>query len=110
LDSAQEEFVRWCYLDEPLEAACRFAASAEFGEVCQLLSLGTNGKRKRILVVGCGKGIASFAFASLGYDIVVLEPDPSPIVGAGAMIKLLPHLTAGSITPVRLPIRRIYGF
>lgn len=36
---------------------------------------------------------------------MALEPDSSPIVGAGAMIKLLPHLTAGSITPVRLPIR-----
>lgn len=103
-DPAQEEFVRWCYLDESLEAACRFAASAEFAEVCQLLSLGTNGKGKRILDVGCGNGIASFAFASLGCDVVALEPDPSPIVGAGAMAKLLPNLTVGSITPVGLSV------
>jgi SAM-dependent methyltransferase len=103
-DPAQEEFVRWCYLDDPLEAARRFTDSAEFTEVCRLLSLGTKGKGKRVLDVGCGNGIASFAFASQGCDVVALEPDPSPIVGAGALVRLLPNLATGSITLADVPV------
>lgn len=96
-DPTQEEFVRWCYLDDPLDAARRFKESDEFSEVCRLLSIGANGKGKRILDVGCGNGIASFAFASRGCEVVALESDPSPIVGIGAVVSLLPVLASGSI-------------
>ncbi len=96
-DPTQEEFVRWCYLDDPLDAAHRFKDSDEFSEVCRLLSIGANGKGKRVLDVGCGNGIASFAFASRGCEVVALEPDPSSIVGIGAVASLLPVLASGSI-------------
>lgn len=97
-DPAQVDFVRSCYLDEPLDAARRFAASAEFAEVRRILSLGPGGRGRRVLDVGAGNGIASFAFASLGCEVVALEPDPSAIVGAGAIASLLPHVGGGLIT------------
>lgn len=103
-DPTKDEFVRWCYLDDPLEASRRFLASEEFAEVCRILSLEKNGKGKRILDVGCGNGIASVAFASQGCDVVALEPDPSPIVGAGALAGLQSNLVNGSITHVGLPV------
>lgn len=101
-DPAQAEFVRWCYLDDPLDAARRFVASDEFAEVRRILSLELHGARRRVLDVGAGNGIASFAFASLGCDVVALEPDPSAIVGGGALEKLLPHVVEGAITLVSL--------
>lgn len=103
-DPTQADFVRQCYLDAPLDAACRFAASSEFAEVRQLLALERNGENKRVLDVGCGNGIASFAFASLGCEVVAVEPDPSDIVGRGAVAKLLSGPMAGSITCVASPV------
>lgn len=44
---------------------------------------------KRILDIGAGNGISSINFANLGYDVTVIEPDPSPSVGAGAIKKLI---------------------
>ena len=103
-DPSQEQFVRWCYLDDPLTAARRFAASEEFAEVRRILSLESGGKGKRLLDVGSGNGIASFAFASLGCEVVSLEPDSSSLVGSVAMAELLPYVTSGTIQPIGLPI------
>lgn len=102
-DPAQAEFVRWCYLDEPLDAAKRFAASEEFAEVRRILSLHTSADGCRVLDVGAGNGIASFAFASIGCDVVSLEPDPSPIVGMGAIAALTSCIPKGSISIVSAP-------
>jgi len=103
-DPEQSQFVRLCYLDDPLDAARRFVASDEFAEVRRILSLNSRGAGGRVLDVGAGNGIASFAFAWLGCEVVALEPDPSVIVGGGALAQLLPHVEGGTITLVPLPV------
>ena len=91
-----EEAVRWYraqpnndaevrnnYFDLPvLGAAERYANSEEFREVLRLLGPG-NGKR--ILDLGAGNGIASFALAKNGWRVTALEPDASAEVGAAAI-------------------------
>ncbi len=39
----------------------------------------------KALDVGAGRGIASFALAKEGFSVTALEPDPSELVGAGAI-------------------------
>ena len=78
-----EAEVRNNYFDLPvLVAAERYARSEEFAEVLRLLGPG-NGKR--ILDLGAGNGIASFALAKNGWTVTALEPDASAEVGADAI-------------------------
>lgn len=81
----QQELVRACYYDDPLlEAAERFAASAEWQAINRLLA----GKSGRALDLGAGRGISSYALAKSGWQVTALEPDPSDVVGAGAIRSL----------------------
>ena len=78
----QADFVRLCYLDDPLiEAATRFTQSQEWKAVRQFLSRSSG----YALDLGAGHGISSYALARDGWQVVALEPDPSRIVGAGAI-------------------------
>jgi SAM-dependent methyltransferase len=78
-----EAEIRNNYFDLPvLGAAERYANSEEFAEVLRLLG---RGKRKRILDLGAGNGIASFALARNGWLVTALEPDESVEVGAAAI-------------------------
>jgi ubiquinone/menaquinone biosynthesis C-methylase UbiE len=82
----RQELVKACYYDDPvLEAAQRFANSEEWLAVYYLAKNWMNGK---VLDLGAGNGISSYAFASAGCEVTALEPDPSDIVGAGAIEKL----------------------
>src|SRR5688500_12525671 len=95
-----EEAVRWYraqpnneaeirnnYFDLPvLVPAERYAASEEFSELLRLLGPG-NGRR--ILDLGAGNGIASFALAKNGWLVTALEPDESGEVGAAAIALLV---------------------
>ena len=68
----QREFVKSCYFDDPVEiAAARFAASSEWLATLKLLV----SVPRRALDVGAGRGIASYALAKSGWDVVALEPD-----------------------------------
>lgn len=79
-------FIKAFFFDEPIEEACRrYAASAEWNEVRRLLGPG----RGAALDLGAGRGIASFALAADNWVTTALEPDPSGIVGAGAVRRMV---------------------
>jgi SAM-dependent methyltransferase len=84
-DPATAGLMRDSYLDEDVAAAARrFAASGEFEEVRRLVGPRLAGAA--VLDLGAGTGIASRAFALAGAArVVALEPDPSPVVGQGAI-------------------------
>jgi SAM-dependent methyltransferase len=78
----QKELVRACYFDDPLhEAAERFWQSAEWKAIADLLPK----RRGQALDLGAGRGISSYALARDGWSVTALEPDPSYLVGAGAI-------------------------
>ena len=78
----QRVLVKACYFDDPLvEAAERFWQSAEWKAIAALLPP-PNGKA---LDLGAGRGISSYAMAQDGWQVTALEPDPSNLVGAGAI-------------------------
>jgi SAM-dependent methyltransferase len=80
-DPGQRDLVLSCYYDDPLvDAAERFAASEEWASLGELLP-----SPGRVLDLGAGRGISSFAFAKSGWQVTALEPDPSSVVGAGAI-------------------------
>jgi SAM-dependent methyltransferase len=81
----QQQLVRDCYYDDPLPAAAeRYRQSGEWNAIRDFLP----GSGGRALDVGAGRGIASYALASEGFHVIALEPDPSDIVGAGAIRSL----------------------
>lgn len=85
LDTQKSHIIYYCYLDDPLiDAANRFANSEEWKAVQKILP----GSRGKALDIGAGRGISSFAMACDGWEVTALEPDPSPLVGAGAIRKL----------------------
>lgn len=76
------DLVRACFYDDPLAAAAsRYWSSSEWQAVRRFLP-STPG---RALDVGAGRGIASYALARDGWAVTALEPDPSALVGAGAI-------------------------
>src|SRR5216683_7541437 len=96
--SQWEDAVRWLiaqpdrkdlilggYYDQPrLLAAERFWQSPEWRAVRELLP----NRPGRALDVGAGHGISSYALSKDGWETTALEPDPSELVGAGAIRSL----------------------
>ena len=81
----QRPLVVDAFYDDPLIAAAeRYHASTEWDAVSQILV----GRIGNALDVGAGRGIASYALARSGFKVTSLEPDPSAIVGAGAIRSL----------------------
>jgi len=91
-DPRYAEVVRDAYLEpDVLASAERFYHSAEFAEVIALVGRFVHGGR--VLDLGAGVGIASYAFARSGARVVyALEPDLSHEVGCGALERLRPGL------------------
>ena len=76
--------VHGAYYDDPLlEAAERYRNSEEWFSIRNFLP-----KNGKVLDVGAGRGIASYAFARDGFEVIALEPDESKIVGAEAIRNL----------------------
>ena len=91
----QVELVRACYFDDPLlVAAERYYASDEWQAVRQLV--GPAGGQA--LDIGAGRGMSSYALARDGWQVTALEPDPSTVVGAGA----IRDLAASAGTPIEV--------
>lgn len=83
---SQQELVRACYFDDPLpEAAERFWQSVEWKSIAVLLPTASG----NALDLGAGRGISSYALARDGWQVTALEPDPSNLVGAGAILSLV---------------------
>lgn len=81
----QAYLVRSCYYDDPLlGAADRYAHSEEWISIKNIIS----GRSGEALDIGAGRGIASYALAKEGWNVTALEPDPSDLVGAGAIRRL----------------------
>lgn len=81
----RRDLVQAAYYDDPLLAAAhRYESSGEWTEIARMIPPGST----RALDVGAGRGIASFALARAGCRVDALEPDPSDIVGAGAITAL----------------------
>lgn len=81
-----------CYFDLPTRhAAERFAASEEFAQAAQLLRPAPG---RRLVELGAGLGIATWAWARAGWEVAAVEPDPSEQVGAGCVRQLCHALDA----------------
>jgi SAM-dependent methyltransferase len=91
------DLVRACFFDDPLAAAAaRYAASDEWAAVRRIIG----GGRGRALDLAAGRGIAAFALARDGWNVTAVEPDPSHVVGAGA-IRSLAEETGTAINVVQ---------
>jgi SAM-dependent methyltransferase len=85
-----DEIVANTYILPDLKANVeRFRASAEFSETLRLIKQYTKSSQPLILDIGAGNGIASVAFALEGFSVIALEPDPSNMVGSGAIKELI---------------------
>lgn len=99
LQPDQAETVLASYYDDPLSVAAeRYYRSEEWQAVQKFIS----GRNGRALDVGAGRGIASYALACDGFKATALEPDPSDLVGAGAIRSLA--------TETGLPIETVQEF
>jgi SAM-dependent methyltransferase len=89
LDPAHRDLIFQSYLGADLvDNSRRFFASAEFAEALRLLRLHAPGA-KNLLDIPGGNGIASHAFATAGFAVTTVEPDPSATVGRGAIAAVL---------------------
>ncbi|WP_218933867.1 class I SAM-dependent methyltransferase [Rubripirellula lacrimiformis] len=78
----QKDLVRQCYFDRPvIDAVRRYAGSEEWNALQEHIPQPAG----RALDVGAGNGIVSYALAKQGWQVVALEPDSSPFVGAAAI-------------------------
>lgn len=86
-EPSMQDLVRVCYYDDPIEqAAQRFYESEEWPAIRQLLQFNSGDK---VLEVGAGRGLVCWAFAREGCQVTALEPDPSSLIGAGAIRQLM---------------------
>jgi SAM-dependent methyltransferase len=89
----KQEIVKACYYDSPLKSAAdRYWQSAEWQAIQQYLPSNLG----QALDIGAGRGISSYALAKDSWQVTALEPDPSDLVGVGA----IQQLAAGEELPI----------
>ena len=87
-DSAGAQLMHDCYYEEDvLAASLRFEDSEEWKATHSIVS-GMDTPHVTAMDLGAGNGIASYALARLGFRVLAVEPDPSPLIGHGAICKL----------------------
>lgn len=85
------EIVYHCYKTPDLaDNARRFFESAEFKSELGFLQLLGKGPAPgvRVLDVGCGNGVASYALARSGYDVIGIDSSNGELAGVRAALKL----------------------
>ncbi|MGH8286908.1 MAG: class I SAM-dependent methyltransferase [Steroidobacteraceae bacterium] len=88
-DPQHRQLIFDAYLTADLSDNCRrFRTSTEFDEALALLRKWAPGAQSLLDMPG-GNGIATCAFAGVGYDVTAVEPDPSESVGRGAVVRAL---------------------
>lgn len=93
-DPEHQELIFNAYLTHDLiDNGRRYAASAEFSEVRALLAQRMPAARQVLDMPG-GNGIATYAFAAIGFDVTTVEPNGSDMIGRGAIRHVL---DAGSL-------------
>ena len=98
-----QQLVLDAYYDDPLlSAATRYWRSEEWAAIRNILPR----ERGRALDVGAGRGIASYALAKEGFQVVALEPNSSAVVGAQAIRNLAAECDL-SIDVVQEPSERL---
>ncbi len=84
--TASAESIQNNYFDDDVfTAAKRFAQSDEWRATRRFFG----NLKGRALDLGAGRGIASYALVKDGWDVDALDPDPSDVVGTGAIGKLM---------------------
>ncbi len=88
----QQDLVRACFFDEPVaQAAERYYQCAEWTAIRACLPSAP----LKVLDLGAGRGISSYAFYRDSYEITALEPDASDFVGAGCIRRINRDTGAG---------------
>jgi ubiquinone/menaquinone biosynthesis C-methylase UbiE len=92
------ELASLCYYEWDVLRACRrFDASEEWQAVRAIVqSFAQPGARA--LDIGAGNGIGSYALAQMGFGVTAVEPDPSRLVGYGA----IENMVRASGLPIKL--------
>jgi SAM-dependent methyltransferase len=81
----RQDIVKACYYDIPLKStADRYWQSTEWQAIRSFLPATPT----QALDIGAGNGISSYALAKDGWQVTSLEPDPSDLVGVGAINNL----------------------
>lgn len=83
------QLVTSCYYDQDIISACsRFYNSEEWQEVSRYISKRFSRRNVLALDIGAGNGISSYAMTMTGFKVTAIEPDPSILVGYGAIRKM----------------------
>ena len=83
-----KELVKNCYYDfNALTAYERFLSSEEWKALTKLIKI-FKIPDKKVLDIGAGNGISSYAFFRSGYQVYSIEFDSSELVGFGALRKI----------------------
>jgi ubiquinone/menaquinone biosynthesis C-methylase UbiE len=91
------ELVKQAYFDEDLILNIeRFGESEEFAETLRIINQ-YSPEGKSVLDIGAGNGVSSINFALKGFDVTVIEPDSSDMVGANAIRILKEHYSLSSM-------------
>ena len=98
-DPRHRQLIHDAYLTSDLRGNCRrFAEGEEFAEVLNLIKA-HRPEARDVLDIPAGNGIATYAFARAGFNVVAVEPDASTSVGRGAIAASLAaeNLQAGIV-------------